>query len=349
MTQRLSGHAGLWTLLCNVLIGPRPRKDRKYARTPLLLLATGMAFLCTLPSRPAFADTAPAGQIRTITHDMGTTDIKGTPKRIITLFQGATDTAIALGVKPVGVVESWVSKPAYPYLRNALEGTEYVGLETQPNLEKLVALKPDLIIASKFRHETLYPQLSAIAPVVFLDEIFDFKHTLTLMGAALNRTEKANQLLNQWNARVAHFKKEMSQRDNIKWPMTVSLLNFRADHLRLLSHRSFSGLIMNELGFEQSSMADTNNWIYKKLTSKEALPIINADTFFVFLRAENPAVRENYDAWRSHPLWKALKASRNQQIYEVDEITWSLSGGIMGANMILDDLYRIYDVSALDG
>lgn len=42
-----------------------------------------------------------------IKHAMGTTEIKGQPKRVVTLYQGATDVAVSLGVKPVGAVESW--------------------------------------------------------------------------------------------------------------------------------------------------------------------------------------------------------------------------------------------------
>ena len=42
-----------------------------------------------------------------IKHAMGTTEIKRKPKRVVTLYQGATDVAVSLGVKPVGAVESW--------------------------------------------------------------------------------------------------------------------------------------------------------------------------------------------------------------------------------------------------
>ncbi len=44
---------------------------------------------------------------REITHAMGTTTIEGTPTKIVTLYQGATDVAVAMGIKPVGAVESW--------------------------------------------------------------------------------------------------------------------------------------------------------------------------------------------------------------------------------------------------
>lgn len=54
---------------------------------------------------------------REITHAMGTTTIEGTPTKIVTLYQGATDVAVAMGIKPVGAVESWAEAPFYNYLK----------------------------------------------------------------------------------------------------------------------------------------------------------------------------------------------------------------------------------------
>ncbi len=57
-------------------------------------------------------------------------------ERVVTLYQGATDSAVALGITPIGVVDSWLEKPMYRYLRDELNDVPHVGLETQPNLEK---------------------------------------------------------------------------------------------------------------------------------------------------------------------------------------------------------------------
>lgn len=46
------------------------------------------------------------GWARQVSHALGVTVINGQPKRVVTLFQGATDTAVALGITPVGVVDS---------------------------------------------------------------------------------------------------------------------------------------------------------------------------------------------------------------------------------------------------
>ena len=85
------------------------------------------------------------------------------PTRVATLFQGATDSTVALGLRPCGVVESWSEKPVYRYLRPALAGVPSLGLETQPSLEDLALLAPDLIIASRFGHGRIAPLLHQCA------------------------------------------------------------------------------------------------------------------------------------------------------------------------------------------
>ncbi len=77
------------------------------------------------------------GWTRQGSHALGVTVINGQPKRVVPLFQGATDTAVALGITPVGVVDSWIEKPTYRYLRSALGDVPHVVLETQPNLDRV--------------------------------------------------------------------------------------------------------------------------------------------------------------------------------------------------------------------
>jgi iron complex transport system substrate-binding protein len=180
---------------------------------------------------------------------MGTTTIKGTPKRIVTLYQGATDAAVAFGFKPVGIVESWLEQPIYNYLKEDLEGVQIVGQETQPNLEEIAKLKPDLIIASKLRHEEIYEQLSQIAPTVSHETVYAFKETVELMGKAINQEEKANEILSDWDQRVTDFQSKIKEKLGGDWPLHVSVLNFRADHARIYV-TGFAGSILNELGFK---------------------------------------------------------------------------------------------------
>jgi len=274
--------------------------------------------------------------VRTVTHAMGETTIEGTPETIVTLYQGATDAAVALGVKPVGVVESWVEQPIYNYLKDDLEGVTIVGLETQPNLEEIAKLNPDLIIASKLRHEEIYDQLSQIAPTVAHETVFEFKGTVELMGQALNKEAEANQLISDWENRVADFQTKVEEKMGDEWPLEVSVLNFREDHARIYA-TGFAGTILDELGFERPQSQQTDEAVIK-LTDKESISQMNADVFYMFM-SDNDAVKKTYEEWTSHPLWSNLDAVKSENVYTVDEVTWNMGGGIIAANMMLDDIY----------
>ncbi|MFC4324294.1 ABC transporter substrate-binding protein [Litchfieldia salsa] len=279
--------------------------------------------------------------VREITHALGTTKIEGTPQKIVTLYQGATDAIVAFEVKPVGVVESWVQQPNYEYLRADLEGVKIVGLETQPNLEEIAALKPDLIIASKLRHEEVYAQLSEIAPTVAHETVFDFKGTVELMGEAMNQQEKADELLAAWDNRVADFQTKVADKLGDKWPVNVSILNFRADHARIY-FTGFAGSILAELGFTRPENQQSEEWGVQ-LTDKESITEMNADVFYIF-NEDDPAVQKTFEEWTAHPLWKNLDAVKAEQVHMVDEVTWNMAGGIIAANLMLDDVYDRFEL-----
>lgn len=281
----------------------------------------------------------------TIDHAMGKTNISSRPLRIVTLYQGATDTAVALGITPVGIVESWVEKPIYQYLRNPLSSAKIVGMETQPNLEEIAKLQPDLIIASKLRHTKIYKHLSMIAPTIAHDTVFDYRGTLNLISAATQRETEGQKVLQHWEQRIAHFQQQMIEKYPTQWPQKAAIINFRTDHARIYFN-GFGGLILNELGFIRPQTHQQDSWGVK-LTSKETIPSMNAETLFVFLDKYDPVAKQNYQTWSSHPLWGTLDAVKKQHVFDVDAIDWNMGGGILAANRMLDQLYEHYQLTAL--
>ncbi|MBX8943765.1 MULTISPECIES: iron-siderophore ABC transporter substrate-binding protein [Lysinibacillus] len=279
---------------------------------------------------------------REITHAMGTTTIEGTPTKIVTLYQGATDVAVAMGIKPVGVVESWAEAPVYNYMKNELDGVAIVGQETQPNLEEIAKLKPDLIIASKVRHEEIYDQLSQIAPTVAHETVFDFKGTAEMMGQAMNQEDKVKELLGDWDTRVADFQTKIKEKLGDKWPFHVSVVNFRADHARIYV-TGYAGSILSELGFQGPKNLTDDSLEIVKLTDKESITQMNADVIYMFMENDE-TVKKTYEDWTNHPLWKELDAVKANQVYQVDEINWNLAGGITSANLMLDDIYDKFEL-----
>ncbi len=298
----------------------------------LLLIATG--WLWPVPA-------SATGPVTIVEHALGKTTIEGKPGRIVSLYQGATDTAVALGIEPVGVVESWTEKPMYRYLREDLPDVRFLGLETQPDLERIAWLSPDLIIGARNRHRTIYPLLTRIAPTVVPQELYNFKALLKLMADATGRTTRGQQLLAQWQDRVEDFQARIRRKLGDRWPQEVAILSFRADHARIY-YGGFARTVLDELGFVAPPDHRKESWGIK-LTSQESIPAMDAEAVFIFMD-DDPSVQRTYEAWTSHPLWQNLRAAQRGEVYRVDPVTWNMGAGIIAANRMLDELYEHYDL-----
>ncbi|SMB89088.1 ABC transporter substrate-binding protein [Deinococcus hopiensis] len=103
-----------------------------------------------------------------VTHLGGTTALKNTPKRIVVLEFGFMDALTKLGVKPVGIAaDGDAADEVLPHLKKySGPDVSTVGNRHAPSLEKIMALKPDLIIADENDHKQIDAQLSNIAPTL---------------------------------------------------------------------------------------------------------------------------------------------------------------------------------------
>lgn len=285
---------------------------------------------------------AASAQGATVEHALGTTEITDCPpQRVVTLGQGATDATLALGVTPVGVVDPWGGE-WYAYLADQVQGIASVGSETQPNLEAISALQPDLILGSKLRHQAVHRQLSAIAPTVFAETIGrTWKENLSLYAQALCRQEEGQELLADWQARVREFQEQMGERLDTE----VSLVRFRDDDVRIYT-TGFPGSVLRDAGLsrpEAQRMDDWENDPQVMALSKEQIPLMDGDVlFYMISNWGDEAGTEVETEWTDHPLWQTLQVVQEGRVHPVDEDHWNLGGGIQAANRMLDDLHSFF-------
>jgi len=278
---------------------------------------------------------------RTIKHAMGDTTLKSVPKRVVVLFNGMVDIALTLKVKPVGAVESWVQAPWYHYLRADMGGVTDLGSELQPNLEAIVALKPDLIIGAKPRHEKLYNQLSAIAPTIMAEQLFEWKDNMAMIAKATNTETKADAFMADWNKRVAEFKSKLGDKKNLE----VSIVRFQSDNSARVYITGFAGTILQELGLKRPKAQQLEGKILVDLDSPEQIPMMDGDIIFdISSSIGDGSEFKTQQEWQTNPLWQNLKAVKNKKYYKVNDITWNMSGGATAAKMMLDDLFFYFDL-----
>ncbi|WP_248929985.1 ABC transporter substrate-binding protein [Paenibacillus hamazuiensis] len=290
------------------------------------------------PAAPAAGD----GE-KSIKHAMGTITLKKKPERVVVLFNGMVDISAALGVKPVGAVESWDQKPWYNYLRAQMDGVKNLGDENQPNMEAIIALKPDLIIGTKTRHEKIYPQLNNIAPTLITEEVFNWKENMKLSSAALYKEKEAEQWISDWDKRVAEFKQKLG--DRLK-NTEVSLIRFEKDGSSRVYITGFAGTIFKELGLSRPKAQQAEGKAVVNLTSKEQMSQLDGDYIFdvTYMTPEDQSAKKSQSEWTKHPLWKNLKGVKSGKYFEVDAVTWNLSGGAIAAKSMLEDLYKYFEI-----
>ena len=283
-----------------------------------------------------------------VEHAMGTTTIEKTPEKVVILTNEGTEALLALEVIPVGAVQSWLGDPWYDHIKEDMTDVQVVGVEHEVNLEKIAALKPDLIIGNKLRQEAVYEQLSAIAPTVFSDTLRgDWKDNFTLYSKALNLEEKGKEVLSQFDAHLDEVKQNLGD----KVDQEISVVRFMAGQSRIYYTDSFSGVIFDQLGFKRASQQTELFTADNKLgnlaieVGKEVIPKMDADVLFYFTYAPqgDQAALDTATEWTNDPLWKNLNAVKSGNVHEVSDAVWNTAGGVLAANIMLDEIEDIFN------
>ncbi|WP_066383196.1 MULTISPECIES: ABC transporter substrate-binding protein [unclassified Anabaena] len=265
-------------------------------------------------------------QVRVVKHAMGETKVPIHPQRVVVL--GGLDNVLALGVKPIA--STTLGDYNFPdYLEDLTIGIEKIGTNGQPNLEKILYLKPDLILGLSWDAK-LYGQLSQIAPTILADEDREWKYWLKKYAEALGKTAKAEQLLQAYNQKIEILRQTMGENlDQTK----VSLVNFWANYTRLYMNESFGGSILKEIGLPRPKYEDKDK--HQENISLELIPQIGGDVIFLILGGHNELRLKQFT---NHPLWSRLQAVQQNRVYPVSGDTWIAAWGLIGANRVLDDL-----------
>jgi iron complex transport system substrate-binding protein len=265
----------------------------------------------------------------TVDHAMGTTVLDGTPERIVVIDSPHLDALVALGITPVGATESGASNGFPGYLADDLDGTSSVGQTSEPNLEAIANLAPDLIIGAKVRHEALYDQLSAIAPTVFSENSgTDWQEQARITAAAVNESDHMDRLLTGISDRAVEVGDKVGAQGR-----TASIVRFRTDNFRLYGPSTFSGSILTEAGFDLGQR-DWNEYSMLEL-SPEMFTQIDGDVVFYTNPAGDPNAGTMPAVTR---VWGALPAVAAGNVHEMEDETWMVGIGVVGAGLVLDQL-----------
>ncbi|MFS0598831.1 helical backbone metal receptor [Peribacillus sp. S4] len=310
------------------------RKVRTFGGGAFILLIAIMVMLsgCNNSQKTTEAEKTSAKtsnqETRTIKHEMGETEMKNTPKKIVTLELSFVDSLNALGIKPIGISDDNKKDMITKLVGQEMDYTS-VGTREQPNLEVISSLQPDLIIADAERHKGIYKDLQKIAPTIVLksrestyqENLDSFK----TIAKAVNKEDAAEKRLSEHEKTIKELKAKLTVDSN----MTVLPAVVRDTSFQAHTSSSYDGELLERMGLK--------NAIQQKQPhaemNLEQLVEIDPD---VLLLANNEG-KLLTDEWKDNPLWKDLKAVKNGQVYSVDRDLWTRYRGVVSAEAIAKD------------
>lgn len=177
-------------------------QNRKFI-APLFLLILLLLTACgekEKNSSPTTVQDKKEAEAKTVQTTNGEVVIPTSPQRIVAEEYIAS--LLVLDVKPVGA--PGLALENY-YLKDALKDVEEIGDYGKPSIEKIIALKPDLIITGNGEN---YDALSKIAPTVVIPygELKDAHEELTYFGELLGKEQEAKDWLTQYDQKIADAK-----------------------------------------------------------------------------------------------------------------------------------------------
>lgn len=313
-------------------------------RSTVMMLLLSFSLLlgaCTSPApsatTPAVSgeseqSTAQSASVRTINHDLGSTQVPMEPERVVVLEQGFTQTIAALEVKPVGVADD--GKPErFPQDTLAyIEGYTSVGTRSEPNLEVIRTLKPDLIIADTSRHSNVYEELSAIAPtIVYKNDTANYEEIVAStqqIGEALGKAEATTRMLEDHQKHLDALKQAINPEQTV---LIIAADEDEAQSFQVRTDHAFHASFLSAAGLNYALKGEEE---VSQLMTTEQLLSIDPDQFLILINEEASSVLEGQ---KGNLLWNQLKAVQNGNAHEVELATWSRQRSIPALNNIMDE------------
>jgi ferric hydroxamate transport system substrate-binding protein len=295
----------------------------------------------TAPSTGSAPQASPT--VKSIKHAMDTTEIKGTPQRIVILEWNYAENLLALGLQPVGLADiggfkKWVN--AKPELAASVVD---VGTRQEPNLEAILGLKPDLIVTTALRAKNSYDKLKAIAPTIVFDpyseeaskdQYADMEKSFRLMADLVGKNAEAETVLKDLQKTYddAKAKLQSANKAGAEIVVTQAFSNQNAATLRLFTDNSMAMQVLQRIGLKNVYKPEKFESQGFSTATVESLPKVqNAHFLYVVQNDDNVFEKQLKD----NAVWKGLAFVKENRTYPLGGDMW-LFGGPLSAKLIVE-------------
>jgi iron complex transport system substrate-binding protein len=283
---------------------------------------------------------------QTVETAFGGVTVKAEPKRVVALGWGDAETALALGVQPVGASD-WLAfggDGVGPWAKGLYKTSPKIIGTLEPSYEAIAALKPDLILdvkgsGDKARHD----RLASIAPTVSVPKggesyLTTMDEQVDMISTALGVPEKGKKLLDDVDAQYAAVEKAHPE-----WKgLTATAATKTSEGWGAYAAGGGRVETLEHFGFTQSptiaALPVSSNGFSVDISS-EQLDLLNADlivAFPIFIDAKEIT---------DDPQWKALKTVQDGHAVVIDgDLSSAFSTGTtLSTKYTIDNLVPLID------
>ena len=249
-----------------------------------------------------------------------------TPSRVVALEYSFVDALAQVGVSPVGVADDNKVDRILPQVREKIAAWQSVGTRSQPSLEVIASLKPDLIIADPSRHTAVFEELKKIAPTV----MFDSRHesyqenleTAQKIGDLVGKSSEMKAKINEHNDYIANIAKNLGVQGK-----KASFGTSREDKFNIQNDNGYVGSFLTTLGFAPTKLNGDQAFVEINL---EQLVMEKPEYLFIAHYRDESIARK----WEAEPLWKAIPAVKANHVYSVDADMWARGRGLEASKIM---------------
>ena len=249
-----------------------------------------------------------------------------TPSRVVALEYSFVDALAQVGVSPVGVADDNKIDRILPQVREKIAAWQSVGTRSQPSLEVIASLKPDLIIADPSRHTAVFEELKKIAPTV----MFDSRHesyqenleTAQKIGDLVGKSAEMKAKINEHNDYITNIAKNLGVQGK-----KASFGTSREDKFNIQNDNGYVGSFLTTLGFAPTKLNSDQAFVEINL---EQLVMEKPEYLFIAHYRDESIARK----WEAEPLWKAIPAVKANHVYSVDSDMWARGRGLEASKIM---------------
>lgn len=305
----------------------------------VLLSACGQSAASTNTAAPSPA--AETEQAATETAETAETDIytHDPNAKIASMSIHITNNLLALGITPAGSVVGGDVKDFLPHVADRLQGVTKLGVVADPDIESVIALKPDVIYIDEVYLGDDAAKYEKIAPTIGIDmDTGTWRDHLKLIAQHVGRESEAEQFIQEYEEKAERVKGLIASELGDGKVMAIRMT---AKELRVMGMaRPVGPILFEDLALNPASGVEKIVDEPYQVISQEVLPDFDADAIFVIVSTGNEA-KNNFEMLQDNPVWQGLKAVKNNRVYVLDGQKW-LDYSSIGQSMALDDAEQLF-------